>query len=168
MTKRMKQVTNRELDIEVAKHVFGHKVVGLAWCMRPEGDWVVGEVCPPGTVIGQLENGSWLNSAEPVYLEWCKEEPCGRKGYEFVSEIGEHTTSCCAVVPEYCSSIEASWLVIEKMIELGWSYEVGNHTGSKVTDHYALFIKDSQWLSEDGESVQKAICLAALEAMKVK
>lgn len=161
-------MTNRELDIEVAKHVFGHKVVGSAWCMRPEGDWVVGEVCPVGTVLGQLRNGSWLDTAEPVYSEWCKEEPCVKKEYEFVSKIGGHTTSCCTVVPEYSTNIEDAWLVVEKMVELGWDYEIGFHGHSKPPLHYALFTKEHKWPTADEETVQKAICLAALEAMKVK
>ena len=77
-------------------------------------------------------------------------------------------------VLNYATEIQASWLVVEKMKEVGWYFSLCDY-GAGGEDSLAEFTPDEDLLGYDirtASAVHKltptAICLAALEAVGAK
>lgn len=100
---------------------------------------------------------SWKGWADDknVCQAWAEDDP----GYDIGDEAWNPLTSdadACAV--------------LDRMMELGWPYALGNNCVVKGHEHYCHF-----WLNKEFKSVkvhadsrQRAICLAALKAVGVK
>jgi hypothetical protein len=97
---------------------------------------------------------------------------CGLMGTRLIEQAGK-TYAIPEMIPEYSTNIADAWLVVEKMIELGWQYEVQGW--GKQHGHHSTFIT---WVPHNGgmkqiihheeaETAPLAICLAALKACGV-
>ena len=63
-----------------------------------------------------------------------------------------------------CEDIRQAWQVVEKMRSMGWSYVVGDEAGI----YYCKFINLYITCSDEANTQQRAICQAALDAVRNK
>ena len=76
--------------------------------------------------------------------------------YHCLQHIQPHAVSC--VPPNYSTSIEATWKVLEKMKEDGFGFELLNNLGSEWRASFGCH-------SDVAMAAPHAICLAALKAV---
>jgi hypothetical protein len=84
------------------------------------------------------------------------------------AEYGGRWTS---PVPEYSTHIGAAWEVVERMLQLGWEYDIGYSSDFDTPQHEVTFDKgtfgaSSQAVWDIAPTVQLAISRAALKAVE--
>lgn len=131
---------SRELDAEVAEKVMGWKLV-TAYCrpkFKPSLD-------RPGTLLADYDDkGEHRQLVGPngeVY--WLDAEEMNR-----------------IELPVYSTDIAAAWMVVERMKELGYPFELGDSEEG----YYATYWNETS-APVYGSSMPECICKAAIEAM---
>ena len=130
-------MTDRELDALVAEKVFG-KIIFTYEEMRDEAEKI-----------------------------WAKQPHC----YQFLRGFNawkddNGTTRCEQRFGRFSTEISAAWLVVEKMRQLGWYFEID--CGNASCTPHARFSVYGKGRGEASDLAPRAICLAALKALGIE
>lgn len=160
----------RELDAEVVEKVFGLKVVSWETCTYADGCW---------SIHPDLPTEGWACHAarEPVYFDpdlahfdkdddYDPDDPIDRGSIAFRERAG-HDIHACEVVPNYSTSIEDAWLVVEKLASNRREWKLHHRPGEYLAILRYGHGPNQHW-SSYGSSMPEAICLAALAALQQK
>lgn len=165
----------RELDVVVAKEVFGIEIEGWADCR-----WYECSCCP--TIYAIKEGLVDTTKHYPVYLDKASDCSCeyvAKRKQEYEEEydepyslnnkIGNHYDMCLSVLPRYSTNLDGADILEKKIEELDTAHAIIevyisslrkqlNMCRDMMSSHYEIF-KISRVTPE-----QK--CLAALEAIR--
>ena len=130
----------RAIDAQVAEKVMGHKLATLA---------------------------EYEAEARRV---WAKQPSClyfhGLGGFIAYEEAGAVHVE--PNVPAYSTDIAAAWRVVERLRERGWSVVVESHGKHREWTCWVQDDTENEPVMPDADTVQLAICLAALRACGVE
>lgn len=187
----IEKLRGRELDVAVAERVMGLTLLGTAACdVDPECGRL--EIVPldepqSGTVVEPVFLRRCYCANYPiVHVEYpdgpfkhIEIEANARNQAEHRMDLDRwgHSRACLDITPRYSSSIEAAKEVVNKMWQLGWQIEMANGyklytmVSENVCSWWVRFSNnenDMENWSADADSLEKAICLAALKTLESK
>ena len=140
---------SRDIDAEIAEKVMG-------WTPWGRNAWLKPRHVPSADFPGT------------TYDEWDSKGP--HPGLRPPDGSGVHYFCSCAEnggrtdphveIPPFSTDIAAAWMVVERMRELGWFFEVSAECDSQ----WVAYFDKERYASEAADTAPLAICRAALRA----